>query len=105
MDDYDKDKKKGAYNPFLLAYGADNRAALMQGEHGEEVRFVFNAIFFDIRENLSQLTFHFNRDLSDNILLRGLPMVTKRVMDGCGVGGKCKDKDKTGKTTKTKEEK
>ena len=56
LDDYDKDKKKGAYNPFLLAYGADSRTALLQGEYGEEVRFVFNAIFFDIRENLSQLT-------------------------------------------------
>ena len=105
LDDYDKDKKKGAYNPFLLAYGADSRAALLQGEHGEEIRFVFNAIFFDIRENLSHLTFHFNRDLSDNILLRGLPMMTKRIMDGCGANGKCKAKDKTAKITETKEEK
>ena len=105
LDDYDKDKKKGAYNPFLLAYGAESRADLLRGKYGEEVQFVFNAIFFDIRENLSKLTFHFNRDLSDNILLRGLPMVTKRVMDGCGLGGKCKGKDKTEKTTKTKEEK
>ena len=105
LDDYDKDVKKGAYNPFRLAYGVDSRTALLQGEHGEEVRFVFHAIFFDIRENLSKLTFHFNRDLSDNILLRGLPMMTKRVMDGCGVNGKCKAKDKTAKTTETKEEK
>ena len=105
LDDYDKDIKKGAYNPFRLAYGADSRTALLQGEHGEEVRFVFHAIFFDIRENLSKLTFHFNRDLSDNILLRGLPMMTKRVMDGCGANGKCKAKDKTAKTTETKEEK
>ena len=95
LDDYDKDKKKGAYNPFLLAYGADSRRALLAGEHGDEVRFVFHAVFFDIRENLSQLEFRFNRDLSDNILLRGLPMVTKRIMDGCGVSGKCKKTDKT----------
>jgi hypothetical protein len=105
LDDYDKDKGKGAYNPFLLAYGADSRAALLQGKNGDEVRYIFNAVFFDIRENLSKLTFHFNRDLSDNILLRGLPMMTKRIMDGCGVAGKCKTKDKTAKTTETKEEK
>ena len=105
LDDYDKDKKKGAYNPFLLAYGAENRTTLLYGKHGEEVRFIFNAIFFDIREALSKLTFHFNRDLSDNILLRGLPMVTKRIMDGCGIDGKCKAKDKTVKTTETKEKK
>ena len=105
LDDYDKDKKKGAYNPFLLAYGAESRTALLQGEQGAEVRFVFNAIFFDIRENLSRLTFHFNRDLSDNILLRGLPMMTRRIMDGCGASGKCKKEDKTSKTTETKEDK
>ncbi|MBQ7949131.1 MAG: hypothetical protein IJ284_05155 [Clostridia bacterium] len=102
LDDYDKDKKKGAYNPFVLAYGADSRRELLSGKFGEEVRYVFHAIFFDIRENLSRLTFHFNRDLSDNILLRGLPMMTKRVMDGCGVNGKCKSKDKSREKTKTK---
>lgn len=89
LDDYDKDKKKGAYNPFLLAYRAESREKLLSGEHGDEVRFVFNAIFFDIRENLSQIKFHFNRDLSDNILLRGLPAMTKRVMDGKNC--KCKN--------------
>ena len=99
LDDYDKDKKKGAYNPFLLAYGEESRTQLLHGKHGDEVRFIFHSIFFDIRESLSQLTFRFNRDLSDNILLRGLPMVTKRVMDGCGVSGKCKDK--TTQITKT----
>lgn len=84
LDDYDKDKKKGAYNPFVLAYPSECRKALMQGEHGADVRYVFNALFFDIRENLSHVEFPFNRDLSDNILLRGLPMMTKRIMDGCG---------------------
>lgn len=84
LDDYDKDRKKGAYNPFVLAYQAESRAALLSGEKGEEVRYIFNAVFFDIRENLSQISFRFNRDLSDNILLRGLPMMTKQVMQGCG---------------------
>lgn len=102
LDDYDKDVKKGAYNPFVLAYGAENRRALLCGKHGEEVRFIFHAMFFDVRENLSHLQFHFNRDLVDNVLLRGLPMMTKRIMDGCGVSGKCKSKDKTLKTEETK---
>jgi hypothetical protein len=84
LDDYDKDKKKGAYNPFLLAYKAGSRAALMSGKQAEEVKYVFHALFFDIRENLSHITFRFNRDLSDNILLRGLPAMTKKIMEGCG---------------------
>ncbi len=86
LDDYDKDKKKGAYNPFLLAYKKESLADLLKGKSGEEVRFAFHAIFFDIRESLSQIQFHFNRDLSDNILLRGLPAATKRVMRECGCG-------------------
>jgi len=96
LDDYDKDLKKGAYNPFVLAYGEKNRQALVTGKHGADVRYVFHSIFYDIRENLSFLEFRFNRDLSDNILLRGLPMMTNRIMEGCGVSGKCKPKkDKT----------
>ena len=94
LDDYDKDVKKGSYNPFYLAYGKATQAELLVGELGEEIRFIFHAIFYDIRENLSQIEFRFNRDLSDNILLRGLPMMTKRIMDGCNVNGKCKCKHK-----------
>jgi hypothetical protein len=88
LDDYDKDVKKGAYNPFVLAYKAPDKQALIHGEHGEEVRFVFHSIFFDIRENLGGIAFRFNRDLSDNILLRGLPQMTQRIMSGCNCNGK-----------------
>ncbi len=88
LDDYDKDVKKGAYNPFYLAYRAESKEALLAGEHGEDVRYAFHAIFFDIRENLSQISFRFNRDLQDNILLRGLPATTKQIMEKCN----CKDK-------------
>ncbi len=93
LDDYDKDKKKGAYNPFVLRFQKDCKAQLMQDKEGEEVRFAFHAIFFDIRENLSKLKFHFNRDLSDNILLRGLPAVTEQVFSGVNCKG-CKNTKK-----------
>ena len=93
LDDYDKDLKKGAYNPFRLAYGGESKKELLSGAHGEEINFVFHAIFFDIRESLANIEFRFNRDLSDNILLRGLPMMTKRVMNGCM--DKSKKKKKT----------
>ena len=82
LDDYDKDLKKGAYNPFALAFQATCKKELLEGKSGEDVRYAFHSLFFDIRENLSQIHFHFNRDLSDNILLRGLPATTKRVMEG-----------------------
>lgn len=89
LDDYDKDKKKGAYNPFLLAYGAENRKELVE-KHGEDLQFIFNSLFYDIRENLTNTKLYFNRDLVDNVLLRGLPTMTKRIVLGKGCR---KDKD------------
>ena len=94
LDDYDKDVKKGSYNPFYLAYKQPDQQSLLTEKIGEEVRYIFHAIFYDIRENLSQITFRFNRDLTDNVLLRGLPMMTNRIMDGCNANGKCKCKHK-----------
>ena len=83
LDDYDKDVKKGAYNPFVQYYRAPSKQTLMRSEQGKEVQYVFNALFFDIREGLSKVKFHFNRDLTDNILLRGLPKTTGEIMRGC----------------------
>ena len=101
LDDYDKDLKKGNYNPFALSYNAACKKELLSGKSAEEIAFTFNAIFYDIRENLSQIKFHFNRDLTDNILLRGLPSVTKLVMQDKRLDGKCK-KCKKEKKTNTK---
>ena len=100
LDDYDKDRKKGAYNPFVLAYNAESKEALLSGKDGDEVRYAFNALFYDIRENLSHISFRFNRDLSDNILLRGLPMMTKKVMTGCACGKKKDRKQSSADTDK-----
>ncbi len=99
LDDYDKDVKKGAYNPFVLAYKAACQRELLTGKDGAEVAFVFQSLFYDIGENLAQIPFKFNRDLSDNILLRGLPMMTKRIMEGKNCNGVCKDKSKKKKDT------
>ncbi len=95
LDDFDKDKKKGVYNPFALCFPqAACKSALVAGKSGEEVRFAFHAIFFDIRENLAGIAFSFNRDLTDNILLRGLPTVTERILAGKACDGRCKKQKK-----------
>jgi len=102
LDDYDKDLKKGAYNPFVLAYNAPCKQALLSGEHGEEVRYIFHAIFFDIRENLGGITLRYNSDLTDNILLRGLPKMTQQIMSGCDCDGrKTKERRKAEKADKS----
>ncbi len=81
LDDFEKDKKKGNYNPFALSYRAETRPELL-AENGGEVGFLFDTIFFDLRENLGGICFSFNRDLTDNVILRGIPLETKRVMNG-----------------------
>ncbi len=79
VDDYDKDVKKKNYNPFFVAYGAADKQTLVK-EYGNDLRFLFNTLFYDMRENLSKIKFYFNRDLTDNILLRGIPGRTEYVV-------------------------
>lgn len=81
LDDYEKDGKRGRYNPFVQEYGAKPREALM-AEHGSEIAFVFDTVFFSMREGLQGVTFTFNRDLTDNVILRGIPLETERVFKG-----------------------
>lgn len=81
LDDYDKDIKKKAYNPFILSYASENKQALLK-EHGKEISFLFDTTFYAMRESLSGISFSFNRDLTDNIVLRGIPLETMRVFKG-----------------------
>ncbi len=81
LDDYDKDRKKGNFNPFAAEYGAAGKQELLE-KHGDDVRFLFDALFYDLREGLSGCRFYFNRDLTDNVILRGIPLETMRVFKG-----------------------
>ena len=89
LDDYEKDAKKNRYNPFVLSYGKMTRGELME-KQGEEIRFLFDTLFYLLRDNLEKIPFAFNRDLTDNIMLLGLPAETARVMNG----EKCKREQK-----------
>lgn len=81
LDDYEKDQKKGNYNPFLLSYGAKDKKELL-AQNGEEVSFIFSSVLSTIGEERKNISFSFNTDLLDNILFRGIPMETKRVFQG-----------------------
>ena len=82
LDDYDKDVKKGYYNPFYESFGEASRARMLE-KNGDEADFVFRSIFASNAENLRNIRFYFNHDLTDNIILRGLPAATQRVRCGC----------------------
>ncbi len=81
LDDFEKDIKKKNYNPFVLSYGPATRETLIK-EHGEEIGFLFDTLFYSMRENLAKIEFPFNRDLTDNVILRGIPLETERVFRG-----------------------
>ncbi|MGN1053385.1 MAG: DUF5685 family protein [Candidatus Scatosoma sp.] len=90
LDDYDKDIKSGSYNVFFRAFRCADGKTLLK-EHGGEIDFIFNSLFYDIRENTAGIRFYFNRDLTDNILLRGLPAKTKEVKQRLnGAAEQCK---------------
>lgn len=81
LDDFDKDVRKKNYNPFRAAYGGNSRKEMLE-KGGEEVDFIFRSIYAENREHLSQIRFHFNHDLTDNIVLRGLPAAVRRILCG-----------------------
>ncbi|MBD5632698.1 MAG: hypothetical protein HDP34_05660 [Clostridia bacterium] len=81
LDDYDKDVKKGRYNVFYNVYGEKSKAqAVEKGK--EEINFIFDMLFSEMRESLKKIKFYFNHDLTDNIILRGIPIKTRRVVYG-----------------------
>ena len=82
LDDYEKDIKKQKYNPFRLAYGGDTREEMLEKSAGE-VDFILRSLFAQNAEHLKNIRFYYNHDLTDNIILRGLPATTRRVLCGC----------------------
>ena len=91
LDDYDKDAKKGRYNVLRLAYGRPTlKEAVKEGE-GELV-FIFDNLFADMRAHLAAIKFNFNHDLTDNIILRGIPLKTRHLVYGTCKDGECEKK-------------
>ena len=84
LDDYDKDVKKGGYNVFYNAFGCKCKAEAVN-RNNEELTFIFDSLFADMRIRLSKINFAFNHDLTDNIILRGIPLKTRSLLKcNCG---------------------
>ncbi len=81
LDDFEKDVKKGRYNVIFNAYGQTDRNKVIE-EHGEELKFILDNIFADMREGLCGIKFNFNHDLTDNIILRGIPLKSRQIFYG-----------------------
>ena len=95
FDDYDKDVKKGRYNVLYRAFGCKTKSEAVE-KNGEEINFLFNSLFADMRFHLAAVKFHINHDLTDNIILLGIPARTRlRVKGRCGTGKKEEKNEQT----------
>jgi hypothetical protein len=95
LDDYDKDVKKGRYNVLHNAYGTDTKAEAVKSNEGE-LAFIFNSLFADMRMRLANIKFYFNHDLTDNIIIMGIPQKTRTLLYGaCGEGKKEEENEQT----------
>lgn len=79
LDDYDKDVKNGSYNVFYQAYKEKTFSDLVKN-HSKDLGFVFNDVFSKLNENFKNIKFKFNKDLIENIVFRGLPKQTTKVL-------------------------
>ena len=79
LDDYDKDVKKHRFNVLYNAFGADIKAQAVE-KNLDELTFLFDSLFADMRMRISKIDFGFNKDLTDNIILRGIPLKTRAVL-------------------------
>ena len=89
LDDYDKDVKKHRYNVLYNAFGEKCKADAV-AKNTEEITYIFDSLFADMRKNLANIKFRYNRDLTDNIILRGIPLKTRSLL-------KCDCRKKQGK--------
>ena len=81
VDDFDDDIKKGNYNVFVNAYKDIKDKKTFLTEKRADLQVIFGTILSDIADFSSRIEYKFNKDLTDNILLSGLNVQTKNVME------------------------
>lgn len=80
LDDFNDDKKSGNYNVFACMWEDCANGAELVEKHGKEIFPIFNSVFWHLNESLSNITYYFNKDLIENVLLRGIPKKTDEVI-------------------------
>ena len=80
LDDYDKDKRKGDYNPLLLRYKAESKVALIE-QHGEELRGQMDDLIARIKESYKSLAIFDTEGIVTNTLWYGLRAQAEVLLD------------------------
>ncbi len=90
LDDFDKDKKNNNYNVFVNNYKEINTKQELMCHKESEIIFAFGPILAKIEELSKRINYKFNHDLVDNVLIKGLKVQTKLIMEN----KKCKNTTK-----------
>ena len=91
LDDFDKDLKKKNYNVFVNVYNEIKCKDELVRNKQNDLIIVFGSVLSRINELTKCLKYKFNHDLTDNVLLRGLNVQTKTIMEN---NKKCKNTTK-----------
>ncbi|MBQ7643244.1 MAG: hypothetical protein IJS67_05015 [Clostridia bacterium] len=76
LDDYEKDGKRGEYNPFRYAFGEYKTLSELLKNHGQEITYIFGGVFAGLKNSSENLKWKFNHDLIINVLTKGVEAVT-----------------------------
>ena len=79
LDDYDKDVLYKNFNVLYNAYKKESFKELIDS-HKQDICFVFSSIFADISSNFKNIPMKYNTDLVTNILTRGIPTTTNKII-------------------------
>jgi len=80
LDDYEKDVKGKKYNPLYYSYGELPTVKELLEKHGKDLSFAFSDIFAGLKQAIGGCEFAFNHDLIDNIMIRGIPATTLKIL-------------------------
>lgn len=81
LDDFEKDKKKGLYNPFVKENPDINTKKELLEKKGDEIKFVFSDVLSEIAFANKNIKYYFNHDLIDNVFEKGLVKETEKIME------------------------
>ncbi len=90
LDDYDKDIKKKNFNVFVNSNREIETKDEFIKKNKQELINIFGAILGAISIQAKNLNYKFNHDLTDNVLLLGLRMQTRNILENV----KCKNTTK-----------
>ena len=80
-----------SFNVFVNAYPEIKTKNDLVKAHGDDLVLLFGTIISEISRAAAALDYNFNHDLTDNVLLRGIKLQTKQIMEKT----KCKNTTKS----------